>query len=494
MIKKVITLMIGATLIGVSSCRKQLDINTNPNVAQEVTPALLLPTAQLEIGSALGVVMNNNASIWVQYWTQSASANQYRTLEQYQPTASDYDRLWTLLYAGALPDLKRIDELAAESGQRQYQAISKILTAYTYQLITDAWGDVPLTEALRGQPEKGGILNPRFDPQSLVYDSIIQMAKDGRSLISIADPSHPTTDDLIYGGEMSYWGAFANTLLLRMYMRLSEVNPAKAQAGIAALATDSLGFLGDFAPDAQINYSTSAGNQNPLSTESRQLGQNQVASKTSADSLNSNNDPRRVAFYNTTSGTVIGLPQGSPVAQTGVTYSLPNPGTTGASNALLTDPSGQDAATAPVKLLTTYESYFLQAEAAARGWMPGNAQLLFETGIKSNFETLGLSETQAESYIDSAYWGKYPTGGTVQQQIRHIITQKWFSMNGTQGFEAWTEWRRTGYPDFLVQSASSLIGAGRFPARFFYPDVEVSRNASFPGQRLIYDRVWWDVN
>ena len=491
--KKILAIAIVVALFGAASCRKQFDINQNPNVAQEVTPGLLLPTAQLAIGSAIGVDMNNNGSIWVQHWTQNPSASQYRTLEQYQPTASTYDRVWGLLYNSALPDLKKMEELAEAENLNQYRAISKILRAYSFQLITDAWGDAPYREALRGLPEDGGILNPNYDPQSLIYDSIIQLTKEGMALIDVDDANHPGADDLIYGGHMDVWEVFGNTLLLRMYMRLSEVNPGKAQAGVAEVFANGIGFLEE-GLDAQINYGTAGGNQNPLAVEDRRLGQNQVASATSADSMNSNADPRRSKFYTTAaSGIVIGLPQGLDSAQPGVTYTVPNP-VTGANASVVDGASGQAASAAPVKLLTSYESYFLQAEAAARGWAPGNAKTLFESGIEANFDAYGLTPAQATTYITTARWGIYPAAGTVQQQIRHIITQKWFSMNGNQGFEAWTEWRRTGYPDFLVQSATSILGPGRFPVRFFYPDAEFSRNANFPGQKLIYDRVYWDVN
>ncbi|HNB82789.1 MAG TPA: SusD/RagB family nutrient-binding outer membrane lipoprotein, partial [Chitinophagaceae bacterium] len=89
--------------------------------------------------------------------------------------------------------------------------------------------------------------------------------------------------------------------------------------------------------------------------------------------------------------------------------------------------------------------------------------------------------------------GVYPVGGTMEEKIRHIITQKWFAMCGNQGFEAWTEQRRTGYPDFFVQSVNSLIGAKK-PARFLYPTEEINLNANFPGLKTVDTRVWWDVN
>lgn len=492
--KRLLVAAAGLILLSVGGCKKQLDINENPNVAQDVTPALLLPTAQLEIGSALGVDMNNNGSIWVQYWTQNASASQYRTLERYQPTASTYDRVWSLFYSGALPDLKRMNQLATASNLRQYQAISNLLTAYSFQLLTDAWGDVPFTEALKGLTEEGAVLNPRFDRQEAIYDSVIQITQVGLALVDEEDPNHPGSDDLIYQGNMANWRKFGNTLLLKMYLRLSERSPAKAQAGIAALYNSGAEFIGsEDGDDAQISYSTGSGSSNPLAVEARRLGQNQIASATSADSMNSNNDPRRAVFYNAATPTtaIRGLRQGETTAQSGVTYNIPN-SNTGANAAAVGSEGGLAASSAPVKFISSYESLFLQAEVVARGWATGDAADLFSRGISANFASYGLEEFD-EDYQDEAYWAQYPTGGSVSAQIRHIITQKWFSMNGNQGFEAWTEWRRTGYPEFLVVSAGSLIG-NQFPARFFYPDAEFSRNANFPGQPRITDRVWWDVN
>ena len=94
--------------------------------------------------------------------------------------------------------------------------------------------------------------------------------------------------------------------------------------------------------------------------------------------------------------------------------------------------------------------------------------------------------------IPPGYWAIYPTTGTVADKLRFIITQKWFSMCGNQGFEAWTEYRRTGYPDFLVHSPNSLIGSA-FPKRFMYPTSESTRNSSFPGVQPVAAKVWWDL-
>jgi hypothetical protein len=489
MIKKLIPLAaLGLATALLPSCHKALDINTNPNVAQNVTPALLLTNAELGTGTAMGVDLQIFGSIWGEHWTQWYLSSQYKRIEQYQPDASDYDRVWNIFYAGTLEDLKKMDEIAAQTNLNQYRAISKLLMAYNFQAITDAWGDIPFTQALQGD---AGITSPIYDAQSVVYAGLLDMVDSGMALIDPSDPNLPGADDLIYGGDMDKWAKFGNTLKLKILLRMSEVNPAAAQAGVEALYATSPSFI-DFGEDAMVQYVSTAGNNNPLYSEMTGLGgtQNIIASATSVDSFNSNNDPRVFFFYIPGATGVSGVPQGLYNAASGTPYS-PASDLVGAYAA---DPN---SGTAPVKFITSYESYFLQAEAAARGWDngTGNAQALFENGIYASFEAYVSPDpdVEAAAYIAASYWGMYPAGGTVDEQIRHIITQKWFSMNGNQGFEAWTEYRRTGYPDFLVISANTRIG-NVFPARFFYPSGELTTNLNFPGQPLITEKVWWDTH
>ncbi len=482
-----IAFLFGIVLLGIG-CRKSLDINQNPNVANDATVDLLLPSAEVTIATNMGVQFQINGSVWGQYWTQNPNSSQYRDLERYQPTAPDYDRPWTIFYATAGTDLMQIENKAAATNKKQYQAIAMLLRAYMFQVITDAWGDVPYSEALRGAIENGAITAPKYDAQATIYNDLIAKVDLAKALIDPSDPTHPGNDDLIYGGDMNKWLKFANTLQLKMLLRLSEVNPAKAQSGIMALNNAS--FL-DEGEDAQIRYSATAGNKNPLYAEASGLDntQNLVASATVIDSMVSNDDPRLGVFFDTTDdGTYVGIPQGSYDATVAPgAYSIPSAAVGG--NAL-----DERSALAPVKLLTSYESKFLQAEARARGWLnvATSAQQLFEDGIRANFNSYSIDGAAASTYISSSYWSKYPTGGSVTSQIRHIITQKWFSMTGNQGFEAWTEWRRTGYPEFFTLSTNAQLSD--FPARFLYPDVEITRNLSFPGIKSLLTKVYWDKN
>jgi hypothetical protein len=482
--------LLAVIFIAMSGCRKYLDVNQNPNIAtgQNLTPELLLPSAQAQIATALGVDLQINGSIWSQYWTQSTSASQYRYLEQYAATASNYDRVWGLLFNGALADLRQLELIAAQTNQRSYIGVAKILEAYTFQLLTDGWGDIPFTEALQGLQSQGGVTSPKYDPQEVVYDGIFRLLDEGLANLDSNMSTHQiSTGDVIYGGDLELWQKFGYTLKLRALLRLSEVNPGKAQSGIQALYAQSGGNFLENGEDAQMTFISTPGNQNPLYSEMVGLRrtQNLVASATVVDSMLNNNDERVFEFFTVVGGTVRGLEQGNFNANTAIsTLSLPSPQVAGvAANAA--------SAEAPVKFLTGYESYFLQAEAAARNWGPGNAAQLFEQGIIANFNAYNLPDSAAEFYMANSYWGQYP-GGSIQENVRHIITQKWFSMTGNQGYEAWNEWRRTGYPDFLVYSMGSIIG-NNFPQRFLYPNTEVTRNLNFPGQATITQRVWWDV-
>ncbi len=490
--KIVAFLALGTLMLG--GCKKFLDVNQNPNIANDPGIENVLPSAQVEIAHVLGNNFQVNGSFWAQYWTQSPLANQYKQYDQYQPSTDNYNRAWATLYDGALSDLQYVYNTASGKSNKNYMAIARLMSAYTFQLITDAWGDVPFTEALKGLEENGGITAPKYDAQALIYDSILSQINEAIALIDVNSDVHPGADDLVYGGDMSHWLEFAYTLKLKTALRLSEASPTKAAALIAEIEADPnfAGFISDANGDAKITFSTAGGSENPLYSEIVGVGrtQNLFASSTCVDSMNANSDPRVFVFYKPlANGAVVGNKQGD--------Y---NNATSASGKSLVSFTVGGEAANAnsaaaPVRFLSTSESLLLQAEASARGWLSGGEDsLLFSEAIDASFDAYGITDaTEISYYKDSTYWGVYPIAGTTSDKVRHIVTQKWFSMCGNQGFEAWTEQRRTGYPDFLIISVNSLIGT-KLPARFVYPTQEINLNASFPGLKTVDTKVWWDKN
>lgn len=469
---------LAALSLTISGCSKFLDINDNPNKAESADPALILPSSQAAIAMVVGCQFQIYGGIWNQYWTQNFGNSQYKSIEQYLIQGSSFDRPWQTLYADAMQDLQLIINKSGEERYRQYAAISLLMKAYDLQLLTDAFGDVPLKDALQGETNEN--YAPHYDAQAEIYDSIFAMVDRAKGWIDPESTFLPGSEDLVFGGDMDQWTRFANTLKLRAYLRLSYVNAAKAEAGIKALQTSGAEFL---TGAAQIDYITTGSNNNPLYAELFALGQFRQlrASNTLFKQMQYRNDPRINVYFQLISGVRRGMDQAS--YDVGPNGSTPAP-------IFGADPLNAAAALAPVKLISDYESYFLQAEAVARGWMTGgNAATLFQQGIQASFDAY---QATPGAYITTQVAGFPATG--VEAQVDSIITQKYFAMALNQNFEAWTEWRRTGYPNnFFVKPITGTLPAGTYPSRFLYPNTELTRNPNFPGAKIVTDKVWWDT-
>ena len=474
-------------LAGIGSCKKQLDINTDPTRPTEATVDLVLP-------SALGYTAYNMASpyqilggIWGQFWTQGPTANQYNNYEQYVIQSTTFNIQWQSLYTGPLTDFKYITDKGIELGRKNYAAIGKIMQAYVFQYLTDLHGDIPFSEAL--DPTNP---TPKFDAQEDVYNGLITLVDEGLALIDETSSDHPGADDIVYGGDMELWKRFANTLKLRIYLRQAYVRPQIAEAGIKAMYSAGAQFL-EQGQDADIQFTTETFNQHPLyMTQNALSNANLLASNTALTYLVENNDPRIDIFYQKATvapnaGNYAGINQGNGKNLTGTLdanmWSKPGP--------LVGGPK-TDGGDAPVVLMSAAESYFLQAESVVRAWGTGNAQTLYDNGVKASFAYWGLSPALAGTYLAQSSVS-FPASGSLEEKIDAVITQKWISMNGTQNIEAWTEWRRTGYPDIFHVSDASNIG-NSFPVRILYSDTEVSRNPNTPAQKEITEKLWWDVN
>ncbi|HEY9259303.1 SusD/RagB family nutrient-binding outer membrane lipoprotein [Chitinophaga sp.] len=478
----ILTLLYLTTLLLFSAgCKKFLDVNKDPNNAVDVTVDVLLPSAQSGLTFAVGNTLTINGGVWGQYWTQSPNSSQYKTLDQYAPAEGDFGNVWSAIEIDGLENLQKVIDKGNATNQKQYVAIAMLLKAYSFQLSTDLWGDVPFSEALQGDATER-ILNPKYESQSDIYNGLVKMVEDATNLISNTDVA-PGADDLIYQGDMDKWLRFANTLKLKIGLRLAKKDAARAATIVRSLQGAEFIHPGE---SALQNFNSTGGQQNPLYGASAgpvlNTTQNLVASSTAVNFFSGNSDPRLDVFYDAVGSGVVGIPQGSFNAPPTTVVSPPS-ALTGAN---AKDPN---SALAPVKLMTDYEADFLQAEAIVRGWLTGDAAALYEQGITDNFaayEVDGAADYIAQPAI------AFPTGGTTEEKVKAIITQKWAAMCGNQTIEAWTEWRRTGYPSFFTLSKASIIGAGRYPGIFLYPTSELARNPNAPKtNHFVYDKVWW---
>lgn len=457
-------------------CKKFLDVNDNPNSSLTAGVEQTLPTTIAANAFVTGQIYQIYGGFWSQYWTQSQLSNQYKDIDSYSSVSSDFNGPWNVLYAQALSDGATLIAGQGVERTKNYAAIGYAMRAYSFQLLTDAFGDIPLSDALKGDQN----LSPKYDPQAAVYDSIFVWLTKAATLADPDSDFAPGNEDLIFQGDMEQWQRFANTLKLRAYLRLSEVNAAKARAGVEALYRAGAEFLD---ADAEVKYTTVGGNQNPLYTESFTLQASNIrASSTAVEAFEDRNDPRVGAYYGTQGGIIAHTYQGSyDTTSTSRGLSRPHPNVGG-------DIRTEQSALAPVKLISAAESYFLQAEAVARGWSlgEGDAAALYNAGIDASFDAYGVSGS-------ATYRAQASVAYALQaNKIQAIITQKYFAMCGNQSFEAWSEYRRTGFPNFLVVSYASTLPAGERPARWLYPQTELTRNANFPGLQAINAKVWWD--
>lgn len=481
---------VAAVLLSTAACKKNyLDVNVDPNNPTKASVDLVLPTALGYTAYNLGNPYQVLGGFWSQVWTQGPTGSQFLAYDQYTITSSNFNAQWISMYAGPLNDFKYIIEEATKDGNKNYAAIAKIMQAYIFQVMTDMYGDIPFTEALQGGK---GVIAPKFDSQQEVYDGLIKLVNDGLALIDENSSVHPGNDDFFYHGDMGQWRRFGNTLKLKIYLRQAYVRPAVAQAGIQAMYAANAEFI-DQGDEARVPFTNVTFNQHPLYAHIKSVGEfNILASQTALNSLINRNDPRVDIFYKRATaapntGNHAGILQGNG-------RNLPNPASL--NDRQFSKPGagvgGPDGPTARVILMSEAESYFLQAEAVARGWGTGDAEQLYYDGIALSFLSWGLSIAQFNTYAAQPAID-YPVAGTLEQKIKAIIFQKWTSMCGSQNMEAWTEWRRTGYPDIFTISATSNIG-NKFPVRLLYPDSEITSNPNTPAQKTVTDKVWWDVN
>lgn len=483
-------------VFSVTSCKKEFfDINKNPNDPETADLQFVFPNAVQYTGYVMGNYFQIWGGLWSQYWTQGPTASQYESWDAYIQTSNEMDRPWSQLYAGALSDFDYVQSNATAQGRPNYAACAMIMKAYVYQVLTDAYGDIPFSDALKG----AGSLTPKFDAQQDVYKGITNLLQQAIKQINYQTDEHPGAEDMLFHGDMHEWLKFANTLKLRVMLRQAYA----AGANVAAKDTVAAMFLrGDefLDADVRLDYDGSQNFKNPLNSQISFLGDyNLIGSATSIDTLLSMNDPRIDAWYKPAStgslaGQHNGLTQGAgkdfnvTPSTTHTNYSLPGNAVGGGQNQAA-------GAVAPIFLMSATESYFLQAEAYARGWAAGSDGMAeYDMAVEASFLQWGFSSGDAVTYLADPR-AMYPTAGNMAQKIEAIITQKWFALNSSQAFEAWTEFRRTGYPDFLKTSVSSSNGAGVFPNRFTLPSDEITRNPNAAAiNKNIFDKVWWDQN
>lgn len=476
-----------------TGCKKTLDINQSPNVPglDQGTPQLVFPAAVMGTVARVGGDLAILGAIWGQYGTQSALSSQYRQMDSYNVDGSQLNGVYSGLFASGLKNYQFVMDRAEATGDWNYFLMGTVMKAYTTQVLADLYDQIPFSEALQGADN----LNPSFDDGYSIYQTLLDEIDDALSKDFDASTNTPPSlignTDLIFQGNMDRWVQFANTLKLKMYLRMVNSHPTEAQAGIEDLYNSGAQFLNVSA--GVSGFTNEPGRDNPMYEQNiRQLNtpDNIRASRTLVSFLEDNVDTTRMVYF----------------------FGSKNPGSIHQGDFLSTDPSYGSAArlvqrpTDPVIFISEAESYFMQAEARERYFAGAGAKDLYDQGVATSFVNMGGTATQAAMYTGPGGAYEYPSGGSLQDKIEAIITQKWIALGyGVHYIEAFFEKNRTGFPRTSpvysdnaayvpgqwVVSNNSVLPAGQMPRRLVFPDAETTRNANAPAVVPITTPVWW---
>lgn len=473
-----ITLLIPVLLsVTVYSCSKFDTLNTDPTKPSTASPSQLLLFAEKKATDILyNTITNNRVGMhYAQYWCGTDNKADSR----YSSSDGGSTNLWTL-YSVALPALKEIEKVNQEPSEpaaaQNQNAIAGILQVWIYHMLTDAFGNIPYSQAVSEEPL------PAYDDAATIYTDLLEKLKTLEARLNSAAPSY-TSGDVLYNGDISKWKKFANSLILRIAMRMSAVQPAEAKTAIEAAI--QRGVMLTNTDNALFPYTKNAADAFPFNNLDRDPVQF-VVSKTLIDYLAELKDPRLPLYARTVNGVYKGSPYGSGAnnATDALIYSLPS--------------VKVYAPDFPGILLTAAEVQFLLAEAAARGMQTGgNAQTFYENGIRCSMEFWGVPASETASYIRSVPY-------SASNWKNCIGTQKWIAFY-MQGMQSWHERVRlnftktNGNPLFIAPVEGSLDPTVKMvPNRITYPTGEDNTNkankeaaAKAIGGDTKGTKLWW---
>ncbi|WP_116127423.1 SusD/RagB family nutrient-binding outer membrane lipoprotein [Lewinella sp. IMCC34183] len=471
---------------GLSACTDNFEtLNTDPLARTEITAAELITEAEYSLVDQLLGSGFEGLGPYGLHYVQHLSQTRRTDVTRYDEAQSSFYSLYT----GGLRNLQTVIDGHAAGAEGavtvsgNQAAVARILQEWAYLSMTDVWGDLPYTEALRGQDAP----TPVYDDQQTIYRGVVSsLAAAGEAL-----NDEPIEGDVIYHGDPKRWRRFANSLILRAGLRVSGVNDQLSKEWVKLAL--KRGVITDSSGTAALVFTGTETTTNSFTLDAL-YDYNFATSEALVDFLLVRDDPRLPVYAQPTwAGLVFGkeeyagMPYGiTPEEAADIPLdevSFPGPAFT--------------METAPAVLLTYSEVLFNRAEAAARGWAEGNPGQLYRQAIKASMQQHGITDEALIANYLAHEKVAYEPGRSTQL----IGEQKWISLY-FQGVEAWSAWRRLGYPE--LQPAPAAISVPTIPTRRGYPGEEFAFNnlnylealrRQFGGDEDPLDgRVWWDVD
>jgi hypothetical protein len=522
-------LVLTLTVLSLTQCDNFESMNQNPTTSTNMDPNLMLPTIQMQLTGGQYEHWRNGSIYsdeWMQHWTCEYACTEYGGKGQRR---DDYmSALWDTQYPREVKNIvDMVERSKGDAAKVNINAVSRIMKVYIFSRLTDLYGDIPYSEAAQGYYKN--IFTPKYDKQEDIYNDFFTELDE--AVKSFDESKEPITQDIYFNGSIAKWKKFGNSLRLRLAMRLTKVNNAKAKTEAeAAIALGVMESNGDMAVMKHINVpfggdvyggnglSYTFMNSSPLESAFRMT-------TTLSDYLVDTQDPRLTMFGRTylkddnrtdiTAQVFNKLgdyhlmsvaPSTFSWEVSGATISVDVNGTPTDVTKLLQcmQPSKYiSAIDAPYIIMSYAEVELWMAEAAFRTWTTGaTAQQHFanalEAGVKQ-MTTYGAPDAD-QNDID-AFVTANPL--VADSELEQINTQLWinFALNGQ---EAYANWRRSGYPAIVYPNRDPGVNQsnGQIPRRMQYSVNEYLLNTTkvneavsrMPGSKDLWTgRVWWDA-
>ena len=552
---KYITIITMACALFFASCSDEYmeNMNTDPSKAATIDPNAQLTTAQLQTYGDLSMmeIYRNYHYAFTQQLMGCWNTTNYggrHTLDN-----NEMSRIWTSFYTQSLKNIIDAQYRTAEDAEKvNINSVLRIYRVYLMSIITDTYGDAPFSEAGLGFLE--GKFNPKYDKQEDIYNAFFLELEDAVNKI---DPTKDkVTGDLIYAGDVTKWQQLANSLRLRFAMRISNVNPTKAQTEFENALAANGGVITDASSDALIKYMTIAfsfGQEAYSDYRGNSLSQllfgNDPANNPSYlcstffNQLYNSGDPRTFkisrCYYDglmsaTSPDNRVDITQ--EMIEKGIDFSPRDPGSyswepwpTGYDSDICAELAvNNPSVTAtmarevepklannflksdnPGVVMTSAEVKFLMAEATVKKWNVGSvsAEDLYKQGVRAAMDFLtdnyGCTAT-TDAEFDAFIQGRGTFGHTDNQKLEAINTQAWI-LHFTNPAECWANVRRSGYPKLKSPAeygfGQYLTGGTEIPVRLCYPVLESSYNKKSYNEAIErmggtdnwHSLLWWDT-
>jgi hypothetical protein len=506
--KKILNYIVFVLILLLSSCEKGLDElneNTIAPTANDIDPVFQLSNAVVNSSFPSGSIVYEMGIV---QQLISPNGGVLAGANFNQDNRNIIAPLWPAYYRNVIRNTKdvifRTKEVAEKSNLMN---MARIFQAYTFMVLTDTYGDIPYSEAGLGYLEEKVL--PKYDEQQSIYTDILKELTEATAALNATGKIE--TGDILYGGNIEQWKKFGYSLLLRAGMRLSKVDPGKAQQTVQAAFAG--GVITNNADNAVMRHD--ANYPNPIgNTLNGTEAANIYLTKPFVDQLKSTNDPRLSAIAVRYIGATSGVKQTPDVASTDPSKQIGMP--MGKDNATILaaatadglasfyDYSQVDRArmvnrNAPAFFVTAAQTQLLLAEAVHRGWITtGTAKDYYNAGVRANMEQLAsysaasaIPSSAIQAYLDA---NPFNAANALQQ----INTQYWIA-SFLNGPEAWANFRRSGYPALTPNPFAGDIPAGTFINRLTYPTSEISANTTHVNEAItrqgadkLETKVWWD--